>query len=747
MADAREERSLEGDQNEAENMYVSMMESVGIDIIDEMETLDETEPEPEDRTESQNDPDIQGVAPVSEEKISNEKEEEEESMLERGSFDIIDEMETVDETEPEPEDNTESQNDPGTCEEDAPLDEEKTSDETISEENKDELLQEEEVKERLITHSLGNLLSSFNRTGNSGAQKMETLQGQHCSDRSLNKNDNTDADGVNDGICEGAAGVSKPVGQKRLREEEEHEEDQATKSTKMDDSSLEATAFDSKNVVSMKEEHSWIKDKNKSIADEYGSYIKFTLSGYFLCEVCLSEMNGRPSLELHVSGMKHLKKVAVYEKNKELICSNDGRNLAVQQMQEQKNIEDVEVKDNKTNTSNRTKRDGGRTRDGEREKKQYRDGDRGRNRQRKRGQYRDAEREIGQYRDAKREIGRYSDGDRSRVGERERGQYRDRERDAGRNTSRERDRYGSKDRDRYRYGSRDRYKDVGREGDRYRDASRERDGYRNRSRDRDRDQYRDMTRGGDRYRGESRDRDGYRDRYRGGSGSRNGYRDRDSSRDRHLTYTDSSEPPYDRARYNDGGFDYRDQAQRRDDSPYKRDTPMHQKNANLPYNHRDSLYSRREELPYQAGESSSYQRRESSYQRRDDSLYLGGETSYQNRGKLDDTVGILQGNFRRQEKMYAAPVSTGVDYGTALTYTSPQTSQGAILQGAVGNWLMHLASCSMKNEEDVDLGLKIISLFLKPLKEYSCRLKDASSSDVCESDCCNRSELEIPERV
>lgn len=67
------------------------------------------------------------------------------------------------------------------------------------------------------------------------------------------------------GICEGAAGVSKPVGQKRLREEEEQEEDQATKSTKMDDSSLEATAFDSKNVVSMKEEHSWIKDKNKSI--------------------------------------------------------------------------------------------------------------------------------------------------------------------------------------------------------------------------------------------------------------------------------------------------------------------------------------------------------------------------------------------------------------------------------------------------------------------------------------------------
>lgn len=59
--------------------------------------------------------------------------------------------------------------------------------------------------------------------------------------------------------------MSKPVGQKRLREEEEHEEDQATKSTKMDDSSLEATAFDSKNVVSMKEEHSWIKDKNKSI--------------------------------------------------------------------------------------------------------------------------------------------------------------------------------------------------------------------------------------------------------------------------------------------------------------------------------------------------------------------------------------------------------------------------------------------------------------------------------------------------
>lgn len=36
----------------------------------------------------------------------------------------------------------------------------------------------------------------------------------------------------------------------------------------------------------------------------------------------------------------------------------------------------------------------------------------------------------------------------------------------------------------------------------------------------------------------------------------------------------------------------------------------------------------------------------------------------------------------------------------------------------------------MKSKEDVDMGLKIISLFLKPLKEYSCRLQDASSSDV-----------------
>ncbi|ROT81187.1 hypothetical protein C7M84_000059 [Penaeus vannamei] len=40
------------------------------------------------------------------------------------------------------------------------------------------------------------------------------------------------------------------------------------------------------------------------------------------------------------------------------------------------------------------------------------------------------------------------------------------------------------------------------------------------------------------------------------------------------------------------------------------------------------------------------------------------------------------------------------------------------------------ASCTMKSKEDVDMGLKIISLFLKPLKEYSCRLQDASSSDL-----------------
>ncbi|XP_063613006.1 protein starmaker-like isoform X2 [Penaeus indicus] len=713
MASPTDEAACSGDgKNEAHGMYASMMESVGIDIIDEMETVDETEPEPEDRPESLNDLDIQ---------------------------------------------------------EDGPVNEAKITDDTKSSES-----DEEEVKERLITNSLGNVLSMFFRKGNNGALKTETLQGQQCHSNSSNKSGNTGTDDVNDGINEAAADASIPVEQKHLTEDKEQVEDQTGKNIKTDDSNLQEAASDSNSVIGQKEGIECMKESSHGIADKYGSYIKVTLSGYFLCEVCLSEMNGLPSLELHVSGMKHLKRVAVYEKNKALICQ-DGRNQAVQQMLEQKHSEDVKSKDNMTKSNNRSKRDG------EREKIRYREGDRSRDREKESGPYRGEDRN----RDREREGGQYRGGDRSRVGERESNLYRDggRDRERDRNRSIETERFGSRDRDRNRFGSKDRYRNVSQERDRYRDADTAKGGYRNGNRDRDRDRYRD-SRDGDRYgsrdrdrvgsrdrdrvgsrdrdRVGSRDRDRYgglsrdRDRYRGGSGSRDGvryrgrsgsrdkggYRDRSRSRDRdrymggsigrnrdrdrnisrerNFPYSDSSEPPYDRAGYNDGGFDYQDQTQRRYDSPYRRGSPVHQGNASLSYG--NYTYSRRGDSPYQSTENSFYQRRAS--------LHHGGESSYQERGRLNDIQGAPQSQFQRQEQAPAAPVFTAADYQLNFPHTNPQAPKEDVLQGAVGHWLMHMASCSMESKEDVDMGLKIISLFLKPLKEYSCRLQDTSSSDL-----------------
>ncbi|XP_037798993.1 uncharacterized protein DDB_G0283697-like [Penaeus monodon] len=700
MANPTEEAaSLDEGKNEAHSMYASMMESVGIDIIDEMETVDETEPElgPEDEPESLNDPEIHngGAAGNRDKTFDTARSCEENDQLFQREEDLD-------------------------IQEDGPVNEAKTSDETKSSES------DEEVKERLITNSLGNVLSMFFRKGNSGAPKTETLQGQYSQSNTSGKSGNTGTDDVNDGINEAADDVSTPVEEKHMREDKEQVEDQTGMMTKTDDSILEETASDSNNVIGVKEENDCMKDNCHSIADKYGSYIKVTLSGYFLCEVCLSEMNGLPSLELHVSGMKHLKRVAVYEKNRELICQ-DGRNLAVQQMLEQKNSEDVKRKDNMTKTSNRNKRDG------EREKIRYREGDRSRDREKERGQYRGEDRN----RDREREGGQYRDGDRNRIGERESNLYRDRGRDRerDRNRSRERERFGSRDRDRSRFGSRDRYRNVSQERDRYRDADIVKGGYRNGNRDRDRDRDRD-SKDGDRYRVGSRDRDRCgglsrdRDRYRGGSGSRDkggyknrsrsrdrdrymggnvgriGDRDRNISRERNLPYTDSSEPPYDQAGCSDGGFDYQDQTQRRY-SPYRRGSPVHQSNATLSYG--NYTYSRRGDSPYQTTENSFYQRRMN--------LHHGGESSYQERGRLSDIQGALQSQFQRQEQR-------------DFHHINPQTPKEDVLPGAVGHWLMHLASCSMESKEDVDMGLKIISLFLKPLKEYSCRLQDISSSDL-----------------
>ncbi|XP_047484273.1 uncharacterized protein LOC125035988 [Penaeus chinensis] len=206
----------------------------------------------------------------------------------------------------------------------------------------------------------------------------------------------------------------------------------------------------------------------------------------------------------------------------------------------------------------------------------------------------------------------------------------------------------------------------------------------------------------------------------GGSIGRTRDRDRNISRERNFPYTDSSEPPYDRAGYKDGGFDYQDQTQRRYDSPYRRGSPVHQSNASLSYG--NYTYSRRGDSPYQATENSLYQRRAS--------LRHGGESSYQERGRLNDIQGVLQSQFQRQEQAPAAPVFSPTDYQLNIPHTNPQPPKEDVLQGAVGHWLMHMASCSMESKEDVDMGLKIISLFLKPLKEYSCRLQDTSSSDL-----------------
>nr|XP_027214925.1 serine/threonine-protein kinase fray2-like [Penaeus vannamei] len=266
-----------------------------------------------------------------------------------------------------------------------------------------------------------------------------------------------------------------------------------------------------------------------------------------------------------------------------------------------------------------------------------------------------------------------------------------------------RDRGGSRDRDRYRNRS------GSRDGVRYRDrsGSRDREKYRNRSRSRDRDRYRNRSgsRDQDRYRNRSGSRD--RDRYRNRSGSRD--RDKNSTgrtrdKDKNMNRNwNSPFPPYDQAGYNDG-CNYQDQTQRSDDFPHRSSSPVHQHNA--------SLYSRREESICQATENSIYQKTESPYH--------GGGNLYQERERLSSIQGLLQGQFQRQ----------GTACQMDFLYTKPQTSKEGVLQGAVGNWLTHLASCTMKSKEDVDMGLKIISLFLKPLKEYSCRLQDASSSDL-----------------
>ncbi|ROT68254.1 hypothetical protein C7M84_013606 [Penaeus vannamei] len=107
---------LDEDQDETYNNHVNMMESVGVDIIDEMEILDETENEPEDKHESQNG---QDDAPVNEEKTSAETfshendqlfQEEGVNFMESVGVDIIDEMEILDETEAEAEDKHKSLN-------------------------------------------------------------------------------------------------------------------------------------------------------------------------------------------------------------------------------------------------------------------------------------------------------------------------------------------------------------------------------------------------------------------------------------------------------------------------------------------------------------------------------------------------------------------------------------------------------------------------------------------------------------
>ncbi|XP_076065909.1 uncharacterized protein LOC143039570 isoform X2 [Oratosquilla oratoria] len=64
-------------------------------------------------------------------------------------------------------------------------------------------------------------------------------------------------------------------------------------------------------------------------ADKYGGnfiklkYIAEGKIGYY-CEICHAEMNAKKSLELHCSGMKHLKKKDIWEKNGRMIIPGSG---------------------------------------------------------------------------------------------------------------------------------------------------------------------------------------------------------------------------------------------------------------------------------------------------------------------------------------------------------------------------------------------------------------------------------------
>ncbi|KAF2360860.1 Zinc finger C2H2-type [Trinorchestia longiramus] len=65
----------------------------------------------------------------------------------------------------------------------------------------------------------------------------------------------------------------------------------------------------------------WFEEEEKRLASIYGGHfikVKYTEQGRpgYFCELCMSEMNAKKSLESHCEGMKHLKKKALWEKNK-----------------------------------------------------------------------------------------------------------------------------------------------------------------------------------------------------------------------------------------------------------------------------------------------------------------------------------------------------------------------------------------------------------------------------------------------
>lgn len=67
----------------------------------------------------------------------------------------------------------------------------------------------------------------------------------------------------------------------------------------------------------------WIVEENKLLEEEFGPGMVSLMVGendimVYICEICQSQMNGRKSLDVHLNGMKHLKKKNVWSKKRKM---------------------------------------------------------------------------------------------------------------------------------------------------------------------------------------------------------------------------------------------------------------------------------------------------------------------------------------------------------------------------------------------------------------------------------------------